>query len=148
MVAELGLSLSDGLIIAAIVAAAVKVIADQRGWTRSTALVRQENADLRERNATLEADVKRLDQADRQKAERIAVLEAKLVELETRDQKAVLEAIATHDLSMVRLGESLTKASLDHERNAQARSAEAGVRHDEAIRLWREIRDRIGTPPQ
>ena len=52
MVAALGLTLSDAIILVAVVGAGFKVLADYRGWTRSPALVRQENADLRERNAT------------------------------------------------------------------------------------------------
>lgn len=85
LVADLGLSFSDGVILIAVVLGGVKVLADYRGWTRSPALVRQENADLRERNATLEADVKRLDKADRENKERIAVLEEQIRQLEQRD---------------------------------------------------------------
>ena len=100
MLAANWLSFSDAVILTAVVVAGLKVLADYRGWTRSPALVRQENADLRERNATLESEVKRLDLADREKAEAIARLEAQVEELRSRDQAAVLKAISQHGSPM------------------------------------------------
>jgi hypothetical protein len=47
MVAANWLSFSDAVILTAVVVAGLKVLADYRGWTRSPALVRQENADPR-----------------------------------------------------------------------------------------------------
>lgn len=145
VVAELGLSLSDAIILAAVLAGALKVLADYRGWTRSPALVRQENADLRERNATLEAEVKRLDQADREKASQIAALEARVEELQKRDQAAVLDAISNHDQSMVRLGEALANRADEHERHAQSRRVEQRQEHTEAMAVWGEMRDSLRT---
>jgi cell division protein FtsB len=139
VVAELGLTLSDAIILAAVLGAGLKVLADYRGWTRSPALVRQENADLRERNATLEADVNRLDAADREKAAQIAALEARIEELQKRDQAAVLDAIAKHDESMVKLGEVLVMRGDEHERNVQARADQQRAEHAEAMNVWQEI---------
>lgn len=143
VVAELGLTLSDAIILAAVFGAGLKVLADYRGWTRSPALVRQENADLRERNATLEADVKRLDAADREKAAQIAALEARIEELQKRDQAAVLAAISKHDESMVKLGEMLVMRGDEHERYAQSRRAEQKAEHLDAMGVWQEIRDTL-----
>jgi cell division protein FtsB len=143
VVAELGLTLSDAIILAAVFGAGLKVLADYRGWTRSPALVRQENADLRERNATLEADVKRLDAADREKAAQIAALEARIEELQKRDQAAVLDAISKHDESMVKLGEVLVMRGDEHERYAQSRRVEQKAEHLEAMGVWQEIRDTL-----
>ena len=143
MVASLGLSLSDAIILAAVLAAGFKVLADYRGWTRSPALVRQENADLRERNATLEAEVNRLDRLDRSKGERIAALEAQVEELQKRDQAAVLEAITKHDESMVRLGEAMAVRTEEHERFAQTRRVEQRSEHAEAMAVWGDIRDSL-----
>lgn len=148
MVAALGLTLSDAIILVAVVGAGFKVLADYRGWTRSPALVRQENADLRERNATLEADVKRLDAADREKAAQIAALEARIEELQKRDQAAVLEAIAMHDASMVKLGEVLAQRTDEHERHAQARRVEQRGEHLEAMAVWGEMREIMKTNSQ
>jgi hypothetical protein len=90
------LTLTNALLVGGLIVVVLAKVADYRGWTRSTALVRQENTDLRERNATLQAHVERLDKADREKGEKIAALEALVNELQQRDQKAVLEAV--HDL--------------------------------------------------
>lgn len=141
MVAAIGLSLSDAIILAAVLGAGFKVLADYRGWTRSPALVRQENADLRERNATLDSEVKRLDGADREKASQIAALEARVQELLKRDQAAVLEAIAAHDFSMVALGEALASRAEEHERQAQARRAQQRTEHGEAMGVWKQMRE-------
>jgi cell division septum initiation protein DivIVA len=87
------LNFTNFLLLCGLVVVVVAKVSDLRGWTRSTALVRQENTDLRERNATLQATVERLDQADREKGERIAALQALVEELQERDQKAVLETM-------------------------------------------------------
>lgn len=125
IVGELGLTFSDAIILTAVVAAFLKVLADYRGWTRSPALVRQENSDLRERNATLEAEVKRLDESDRRKGERIAALEAQVEELQKRDQAAVLEAIQ------------------QHEHSATVRHTENSIADKQIVGLLTEIRDRL-----
>lgn len=145
MLAANWLSFSDAVILTAVVVAGLKVLADYRGWTRSPALVRQENADLRERNATLESEVKRLDLADREKAEAIARLEAQVEELRSRDQAAVLKAISNHDASMVRLGEALMSRTDEHERFAQSRRVEQRSEHTEAMAVWQDIRDSLKT---
>lgn len=129
MIAAEWLSFSDAVILVAVVGAGVKMLADYRGWTRSPALVRQENADLRERNATLAAEVERLGVQDKEKGERIAVLEAQLAELKKQDQAAVLEAIALHDRAVMDL--------------AHETQREADERHREALVVWREIRDNL-----
>lgn len=103
------LTLTNALLVGGLIAVGMAKLADYRGWSRSTALVRQENADLRERNATLQAEMERLDKADREKGEKIAALEALVKELQQRDQKAVLDAL--HDLetgSLARHNEMLT----------------------------------------
>lgn len=103
------LNLTNALLLGGLIVVVLAKIADYRGWTRSTALVRQENTDLRERNATLQASVERLDKADREKGEKIAALEALVQELQQRDQKAVLDAIRDLDAGAVaRHGEMLS----------------------------------------
>lgn len=134
MLAEI--AFSDAVILAAVIAAGVKVLADQLGWTRSTALVRQENADLRERNATLTAEVERLDSLDREKAQRIAALEARIEDLQKRDQTAVLDALYKHDLE---INEKYDRLAVILEREHELDAA----RHQESIVVLREIRDGI-----
>ena len=142
------LSFADWAILVAVAGYIVTRVAEARGWMTSTGIVRRENADLRERNATLEGEVRRLDEADRAKAERIAALEARLADLETRDQAAVLAAIAKHDESMVTLGRSLSEHHEQHERTARERRVQQQVEHDEAMGVWREILRRTPDPEQ
>ena len=139
MVAAIGLSLSDAIILAAVLGAGLKVLADYRGWTRSPALVRQENADLRERNATLDSEVKRLADENRKNGEEIATLKREVELLRERDQAAVLTAIANHDKSMVKLGESMAVRAEEHERYAQQRRVEQKQEHTEAMGVWTGI---------
>jgi uncharacterized protein YlxW (UPF0749 family) len=102
------LTLTNALLVGGLIVVVLAKVADYRGWTRSTALVRQENTDLRERNATLQAHVERLDKADREKGEKIAALEAQIAELQQRDQKAVLEAMQNIETaSLARHNETL-----------------------------------------
>ena len=143
MVAALGLSLSDGIILVAVLGAGLKVLADYRGWTRSPALVRQENADLRERNATLAAEVERLSEETKAQGQEIAKLQREVDLLRERDQAAVLEAISKHDQSMVKLGEAMALRADEHERYAQARRVEQRGEHTEAMAVWGDIRDSL-----
>jgi hypothetical protein len=113
------LTLTNALLVGGLIVVVLAKVADYRGWTRSTALVRQENTDLRERNATLQATVERLDLADREKGEKIAGLEALIQELQQRDQKAVLDAmrdietasLSRHNETLVVLREIAAKVS-------------------------------------
>lgn len=143
MIAANWLSTSDALILAAVILASIKWVADYRGWTRSPALVRQENADLRERNATLQAEVTRLDAADRENRERIAALEAQVSELQSRDQRAVLDAIAAHEESVAAMWRDNRSYSERHEQAAESRNQQAADRHRESVAVLRDIRDNL-----
>jgi cell division protein FtsB len=121
------LTLTNALLLGGLIIVTLSKVADYRGWTRSPALVRQENADLRERNATLAAEVERLDKLDREKAQQIAGLEARIEELTARDQAAVLHAIAKH------------------EENQTAREVEMKTIVTSMTDVLREIRDSLKT---
>ena len=121
------LTLTNALLLGGLIIVTLSKVADYRGWTRSPALVRQENADLRERNATLAAEVERLDKLDREKAQQIAALEARIEELTARDQAAVLQAIAKH------------------EENQTAREVEMTTIVTSMTDVLREIRDSLKT---
>lgn len=123
------LTLTNALLLGGLIVVGLTKLADYRGWTRSPALVRQENADLRERNATLAAEVERLSVSDREKGERIAALEQQVNDLKKQDQAAVLEAIALHDRAVMDL--------------ASETRHQADSRHTEALAVWREIRDNL-----
>lgn len=139
----LGLTFTDAVILAAVVAAGLKVLADYRGWTRSPALVRQENADLRERIATLAAEVDRLSKANDEKGQQLAAQQRELEVLRERDQAAVLAAVAQHDQSMAALGAALAQAHEQHEERASDRSEKAQARHEEFMSVWNDIRDMV-----
>lgn len=149
-VGTLDLTLADGAILVGVILFALTKLAELRGWTRSTALVRQENADLRERNATLQAEVDRLAAADREKGERIAALEALVAKLQENDQAAVLRAIEKHEESVgvmwrqnIEAAGQLAELMRDHEKNVAQRAAENHARHNEAMQVWREISNSV-----
>lgn len=142
-VASLGLNFTDAAIIVGVSVFVLTKLAEMRGWLPSSALIRQENADLRERNATLEQEVHRLSEADRDKGNKLAALEALVHELKQRDQAAVLTAIAAHDASMVKLGETLASLSQTHEQRAEQRAGQWTAQHIEAMAVWGQIRDAV-----
>ena len=89
---------TDALILLGIVGITVKTVMEGKGWTRSSKLLRDENQDLISRNNTLEQD-----RSDRIAQEvllnaRIETLEAKVRDLESRDQAAVLAALRAHEV--------------------------------------------------
>lgn len=98
--------LTNVLLILGIAGVVTKTVMEQKGWTRSSKLLRDENRDLVERNTTLERTLAReRSEWDASKQElngRIVVLESKVHELELRDQAAVLiklDAMASDDRS-------------------------------------------------
>ena len=86
-----GLSVTDIVLLLGFLAVILDRIADGRGWSRSSKTLRRENEDLVRRNGELEQTVARHE-------DKIRVLEAKVVELEKRDQTAVLRALETHEV--------------------------------------------------
>ncbi len=99
------LSLTDFLLLIGLVGIGLKTIAEVMGWTPTNKLLREENQALSDRNKTLEADKAELvlGIAESKAAElklyaRIEALELKVRELESRDQGAVLAALADHEI--------------------------------------------------
>lgn len=86
-----GLTLTDIVLILGFAAVILDRVADSRGWSRSSKTLRRENEDLVRRNTELEQTIARHE-------DKIRVLEAKVVELEKRDQTAVLRALETHEV--------------------------------------------------
>jgi len=86
-----GLSVTDIVLLLGFLAVILDRVADSRGWSRSSKTLRRENEDLVRRNGELEQTVARHE-------DKIRVLEAKVVELEKRDQTAVLRALETHEV--------------------------------------------------
>ena len=86
-----GLSVTDIVLLLGFLAVLLDRVADSRGWSRSSKTLRRENEDLVRRNGELEQTVARHE-------DKIRVLEAKVVELEKRDQTAVLRALETHEM--------------------------------------------------
>ncbi|MEK9809928.1 MAG: hypothetical protein VW362_05740 [Candidatus Nanopelagicales bacterium] len=85
-----GLTLTDIVLILGFAAVILDRVADSRGWSRSSKTLRRENEDLVRRNTELEQTVARHE-------DKIRTLEQKVVELEKRDQAAVLRAIEQHE---------------------------------------------------
>lgn len=98
------IQLTDALLIVAIAGAIAKVIMDERGLTRSSKLLRAENADLLRRNGELEATVARHERRIQdqeimisEQAANIVVLNERVRDLGERDQAAVLTALLNHE---------------------------------------------------
>lgn len=95
---NVNISLTDIAIILAVLGVFLDRLADNRGWSRSSKVLRAENTDLLRRNVELDATVKRHEATIVTQDSRILVLEAKLEELKQRDQAAVLYALEKHEL--------------------------------------------------
>ena len=85
-----GLSITDIVLLLGFLAVILDRVADGRGWSRSSKTLRRENEDLVRRNQELEQTVARHE-------DKIQALETKVIELEKRDQAAVLRAIEQHE---------------------------------------------------
>ena len=95
------LSLTDALLLIGLVGITVKTLMEGKGWTRSSKLLREENADLIARNHTLEEDRNDRIAIEITLNARIDALEAKVRDLESRDQAAVLQALRDHELGAI-----------------------------------------------
>jgi uncharacterized protein YlxW (UPF0749 family) len=83
-------SLTDVVILLGFAAVILDRVADARGWSRSSKVLRRENEDLVRINAELDKTVTELQA-------KVVVLEAKVSELQVRDQAAVLAALERHE---------------------------------------------------
>jgi outer membrane murein-binding lipoprotein Lpp len=99
------LSLTDALLLIGLVGITVKTLMEGKGWTRSSKLLREENADLIARNHTLEEDRNDRIATEITLNSRIDALEAKVRDLESRDQAAVLQALRDHELGAINRAE-------------------------------------------
>jgi len=95
------LSLTDALLLIGLVGITIKTLMEGKGWTRSSKLLREENADLIARNHTLEEDRNDRIAIEITLNARIDALEAKVRDLESRDQAAVLQALRDHELGAI-----------------------------------------------
>lgn len=126
------LSLTDALLILGLAGVGTKTFLESTGKIRSAKLLREDNADLTARNKTLEVGkAEQMIELAESKANelkllaRIEALELKVRELESRDQGAVLHALAEHEIR--------AQGRADH---AEERAAE---RHGEALVAWGRI---------
>lgn len=95
-------SLTDVLVVCAVVGYAIRTFAEERGWLRSTRVLRVENKDLVRRNSELEETVKRHTEKLEEQSGEIQELRGQIVELKARDQAAVLAALQKHEVEAER----------------------------------------------
>ena len=88
-----GLSLTELVIAVGILGYLLRELADFRGWSRSSRLLRTENEDLARRNKDLEETVARHEITLTANDVSIALLEQSIRDLEKRDQAAVLDQL-------------------------------------------------------
>ncbi len=95
------MSLTNVVIVCGIIAFVIKTLAEERGWLRSTRILRRENEDLVRRNGDLDSTVERLrgrlDVQDRD----LKDLRAQVTDLRSRDQASVIAALARAESSAV-----------------------------------------------
>lgn len=109
-----------------VIALAVVFAAEVAGFSRSTRTVRAQNADLRERNATLEGEVKAMKL-------KIGELETQVNLLKMRSVDALMEMQLDHDRRMTSLVEGQTSL-LDHAAGAITSHEDRAVeRHDRML---------------
>jgi alanyl-tRNA synthetase len=92
-----GLNLTDILILVGILGYAIDRIADQRGWSRSSRILRQENGDLLRINSELNDTVARNADKITQMQTEVIELRTEVAQLKARDQAAVLKALEHHE---------------------------------------------------
>lgn len=106
----------------------VFVAAEITGFSRSGRTARRDNSDLRERNATLEGEVKALEEKAVSAQRQIDELTKQVDELKARNVDALWAAYREHDVRVTEghqaLGETMTRLSESitlHEEQAQGR---------------------------
>ena len=92
------LNLTDIILLTAVLGVFLDRLADNRGWSRSSKVLRAENTDLLRRNGELEQTVERHTDTIAEQERRLISLEAKLEEVKARDQEAVLLALQSHEI--------------------------------------------------
>ncbi len=113
-----GLGLTDLIILVGIVIVAIREVADFRGWSRSSKILRRENEDLIRRNRELEHTVVRLEKTIAELQARLADHERLIADMKLRDVTAVFDLMVGHEKS-------------------------AAVRAKETQRILAEIRDTL-----
>ncbi len=116
------MSLTDIILIVGLVGIGAKTLIESLGWTPTNKLLREENVALTDRNHSLEAKKGELilEVAESKANElkliaRIEALELKVRELESRDQGAVLHALADHEVrAQARADHSEVTSDLRH----------------------------------
>jgi hypothetical protein len=126
-VTVLGMSPAELAVIVAVLAWAIDRVLDLTGKSPSTKRLRAENEDLVRRNGELEETTARYEEKLTKATARITALEAKVEELEKRDQAAVLAALDRHEAMAEKRYKSVKEGD--------------DRRHAEALAVLREISD-------
>lgn len=128
----------------ALIVGAVFFVAEMSGISRSGRTARKDNADLRERVATLEGENKTLEEKDASKQRQIEELQKQVDDLKERNVDALWTAYREHDTrvteghaqlgaNMARLADSIAL----HEEQAQGR-------HGAMLAIMERIADTVG----
>lgn len=102
---DTGFDTTDLLIVLGIIGYVIVKFADAKGWSPSAKTLRENNQDLKDRNAELEKQVERheetlaeLQKLGEERQEAIVTLKAKVAELERLSQAEVLERLVEVEL--------------------------------------------------
>lgn len=91
------IEVTDLVLIVAVGVYLVDRAVDALGWSRTSRTLRSENTDLVRRNNELEEKVARMDAQLADQAVQIKAMEVRIVELQARDQAAVIQRLDNHE---------------------------------------------------
>lgn len=116
----------------AIIIGAIFFAFEVSGLSRSSRTLRPENADLRERNATLEGETKA-------RAEKLVALERERDDLKTRQVDALLIVMRDHDERMSRAATGMTESLVGLAAEIASHEERAATRHGKTLALLEEM---------
>lgn len=123
----------------AIIALAIIFTLDVLGISRSGRTARRQNADLRERNATLEGEVGQRDERIDSMQMQINDLKRQLDELKSRNVDALFSAFRDHDERMVKAALELTDNLAALADGIASHEAQAQVHHSAMMHVIERI---------
>lgn len=102
LLAALQIGIAEAILVVGVVGVAIREVADLRGWTRSSRLLRRENEDLVRVNEQYALKINENGVTITKQGEMIKVLEGRVEELSKRDQEAVLRVLKEHEANAER----------------------------------------------
>lgn len=120
----------------AIIIGAIVFTLDVAGLSRSSRTVRRENADMRERSATLEGETKTKDQ-------KILALERERDELKAHNVDALFLVMREHDERMAKVALGMTENLASLQAEMTTHEEQAALRHGRSLALLEQMTEAL-----